>query len=68
MVEDWRDPAAYATAVVRLLSDDALLARLAAGARAAAARYSVEAMASRFADGVLNALASAGAGGSERGC
>lgn len=47
---------AFAMAVVALLSDDDARLRLAAGARRSAARYTVEAMAEKFATGVLQAL------------
>lgn len=47
---------AYVDAVVDVLTDDALRARLVAGCRRDAARYSAEAMADRFADGVVAAL------------
>lgn len=57
LVMDGGRPSAYADAVVDLLTDDAGRARLAAGARAAAADYRIEAMADRFRDGVLRALA-----------
>jgi glycosyltransferase involved in cell wall biosynthesis len=60
MVEEWRDPAAYADAVVRLLTDRALLSRLSEGCRAAADTYTIEAMAEHFADGVTNALTALG--------
>ena len=47
---------AYADRVVRLLRDGDERELLIAGCRAAAARYSVENMAERFADGVVAAL------------
>jgi glycosyltransferase involved in cell wall biosynthesis len=50
-------PAAFAAEVVRLLTDDAARAALVEGARASAAEYTVEAMAERFASGVLQAVA-----------
>lgn len=48
----------YAAAVAAILRDDAYRARLAQGAAAALADYTIEAMAERFADGVMRALAS----------
>ena len=47
---------AYADALGRLMLDDGLLERLRGGCRAAADKYTVEAMAENFADGVLRAL------------
>lgn len=53
------DPSAdaFAAAVIGLLGDDVTRMRLAAGAAAAAPRFSVEVMAEKFAAGVLSALA-----------
>jgi glycosyltransferase involved in cell wall biosynthesis len=48
---------AYADAVVQTLRDDALRQTLIAGARQALTHYTIDAMAQRFADGVLAALA-----------
>jgi glycosyltransferase involved in cell wall biosynthesis len=56
VVREWRDPLAYADAIVRVMTDDALLDRLQGGCRNAAAKYTVEAMAENFADGVVRAL------------
>lgn len=47
---------AYSGAVAGLLSDPDRLARLEAGCRASAGRYTVENMAMRFSDGISNAL------------
>jgi glycosyltransferase involved in cell wall biosynthesis len=57
-VEDPDDVQAYASAVVRLLRDDALRARLVEGCRVAAEKYTVENMVERFAVGVMSALES----------
>lgn len=57
MVDDWRNPAAYADAVVAVLCDDVLRAKLAAGARLMAQTYTIENMIQRFCEGVLAALA-----------
>ena len=46
----------YAAAVMRLLDDSARLERLREGCRVAARRYSVEDMARRFTDGILQAV------------
>lgn len=56
IVPAWRDPDAFADAVVALLGDPVRLARLGAGALVTSRRYTVEAMADRFVDGVLQAL------------
>lgn len=56
LVGDADDVAAYADAVTRLMTDDDLLVRLREGCREAAGKYTVEAMAENFADGVLQAL------------
>ncbi len=50
------DARAYADAVARVMIDDGLLERLRGGCREAAGKYTVEAMAENFADGVLRAL------------
>jgi glycosyltransferase involved in cell wall biosynthesis len=50
------DAGAYANAVVRLLEDGDELARLAENAEADGGRYSFEAMATNFADGVIRCL------------
>jgi glycosyltransferase involved in cell wall biosynthesis len=55
----WQDVQAYADAVIELFQKPELRERLAANARAEAAQYSIEAMASRFADGVVRALETA---------
>lgn len=49
-------PAAYADGMLRLLGDANLAARLAAGARESARRYSIETMAKNFAAGVRACL------------
>ena len=51
------DPAAYVEAVCRVLIDDALHARLVSGCAHSAARYSLDNMVSRFADGIEQCLA-----------
>jgi glycosyltransferase involved in cell wall biosynthesis len=57
MVRDWQDPRSYADAVTALLLDRPRLNAMAAAACAMVDYYSVEAMAERFAKGVLAALA-----------
>lgn len=57
MVADPEDVAGYAAAVVRVLTDDAYRAAMQAGARAALRTYSMENMVRRFADGVVQVLA-----------
>jgi glycosyltransferase involved in cell wall biosynthesis len=56
IVPDWQDVDAYADAVVELLRDEARCVELAEAARTAASRYTIEAMAERFAAGVVAAL------------
>jgi glycosyltransferase involved in cell wall biosynthesis len=56
LVQGWEDPHAYADAVVELLSNEPARLRLVEGCRADAARYTIEAMAERFASGVRQAL------------
>lgn len=56
MVRDNDDPAAYARAVARVLTDDAYRAQMQAGGQAAMATYTIENMAERFASGVVKAL------------
>lgn len=56
IVQDWQDEAAYADAVATLLEDDAIRRRMAAAARETAERYTIDAMAKRFARGVVKAL------------
>lgn len=56
VVKDAENVKAYAQAVVGLLCDGRLRLGLVAGAAQARARYSVEAMADRFAEGVLLAV------------
>lgn len=57
VVQDWEDPQAYAEAVVNLLNDPDRLAAMRSAAERMAADLTIEAMADRFADGVLKALA-----------
>jgi len=56
LVDDGGDPRRYAEAVAELLGDPARRDRLAAGAAQAAAIYSAQDMAARFAGGVLAAV------------
>ena len=63
LVADPDDLPGYATAVVQILRDEIYRENLKAGGRRALAKYSVEAMASRFAEGVANALRRPGYGG-----
>lgn len=56
MVGDWQNVAAYADAVVSVLCDSRLQAKLAAGARKMADAYTIERMVKCFSDGVLAAL------------
>jgi glycosyltransferase involved in cell wall biosynthesis len=58
IVRDSDDPAAYAKAVTRVLTDDAYRAQMQAGGQAAMATYTIENMAERFASGVVKALGS----------
>ena len=57
VVRQWDDASAYAAAVAELLLDDARRTNLANAARKMAQAYTIEAMAERFAGGVLAALA-----------
>ncbi len=57
IVEAWRDPQAFADAVVDLLRDRDRLARMSLAARQTAAHFTIEAMADRFVEGALKALA-----------
>ena len=57
----WRSPNtldAYVDAVARLLSDDELRAHLRRGCDEATARYPMQGMVTRFADGIVAALSS----------
>ena len=56
IVRPYTSVAAYADAVVRLLLEDSLHARLVRGAEACARNYTIEDMATRFASGVKQAL------------
>jgi len=57
VVKDANDPDAYAAAVIRVLQDDGFRDRLEAGGATALGSYTVEEMARRFSEGVVNALA-----------
>ncbi len=57
MVPNWEDPQAYADAVADLLQDPARLVAMRAAAERMAQGLTIEAMAERFAEGVLKALA-----------
>lgn len=56
IVPDWEDPEAFANAVSRLLQDPVRLAAMRTAAEQMAEGLSIEAMANRFAAGVLKAL------------
>jgi L-malate glycosyltransferase len=58
IVDDGGDPRRYAAAVADLLADAPRRQALAAGCREERTRYTVEEMATRFADGILAALRS----------
>jgi glycosyltransferase involved in cell wall biosynthesis len=58
IVNDWQDEAVYASAVVSLLRDPVRLSQVSLQAKSFAKRYTIEAMAQRFADGVRACLAS----------
>ena len=58
MVRNADSVADYAAAVARILRDDGYRAMLTANAASAIGDYTIEAMAERFADGVMQALAS----------
>jgi glycosyltransferase involved in cell wall biosynthesis len=58
MVADWESPEAYGAAVADLLADPARRRAMGGAARDMATRFSIEAMAGNFAEGVLKALAS----------
>jgi glycosyltransferase involved in cell wall biosynthesis len=57
VVENWQSPTAYADAVISVLLDDVLRAKLAVGAMRMAQAYTIENMVHRFCDGVLAAVA-----------
>lgn len=57
IVPDWESVEAYADAVIGLLRAPESLAEMAAAARSVSKAYTVEAMADRFAEGVMKALA-----------
>ena len=56
VVKDASSPRAFGDAVASALQNDALLAKLRAGCERARARYTIEEMVERFADGVRRAL------------
>ena len=56
IVDEWRDPLAYADAVVSVLRDDRMQARLAGGAKEVGKRYTIERMAQCFSEGAIAAL------------
>lgn len=56
IVQDWKNPQAYADAVIALLSDSGKLAEMRGEAKRMAETLTIEAMADRFAAGVLQAL------------
>jgi glycosyltransferase involved in cell wall biosynthesis len=58
-VEAWEDPKAYAKAVIELLRDENRRASMAEAARETATNYTIEAMADRFAEGVISCLGAA---------
>jgi glycosyltransferase involved in cell wall biosynthesis len=58
MVQDWRNPVAYADAVVRVLLDDMLYVKLRNGAVEVGNIYTIERMVDCFSAGVLRALES----------
>jgi glycosyltransferase involved in cell wall biosynthesis len=60
VVAGGEDPHLYAAAVIEILRDRDLLARLQAGCAADTDRYTIDDMASNFAEGVRGALASTG--------
>lgn len=62
IVDDPDDPARYAAAVTRLLTDEAAREELVEGCRASRERYTVEQMAERFASGIGAALRALGRG------
>ncbi len=58
IVADWKNPDAFAQAVVTLLQDQAARGLLVQGCRRSAAGFSIENMSRRFCDGVVRCLAS----------
>jgi glycosyltransferase involved in cell wall biosynthesis len=56
MVRPYMDVRAYSDAIVALLQDDSLHARLVRGAEASAREFTIEAMVTRFAEGIMRAL------------
>lgn len=56
IVDDWEDPAAYASVVTSLLGDNARRENMSKQARAHVSSFTIEAMAERFAQGVEEAL------------
>ena len=57
VVTDWENPQAYADAVANLLEDPTRLAAMRVAAERMATELTIEAMADRFAEGVLKSLA-----------
>lgn len=57
IVADWQDPVAYGDVVANLLADRKRLVAMTAQAKALSQRYTIEAMAERFATGACAALA-----------
>lgn len=56
IVADWQNPAPYGDSVAALMLDEKQRAKLTAGGKAMAERYTIDAMAERFVTGVLAAL------------
>lgn len=56
IVQDWENPQSYADAVADLLSNPERLGEMSCEAQRISSTYTIEAMAQRFADGVLEAL------------
>ncbi|MEI8283829.1 MAG: glycosyltransferase family 4 protein [bacterium] len=56
MVEDWKNPAAYARAVIDLFRDEPRRQKIIEAGKADAEIYTIENMAENFADGILKAL------------
>jgi glycosyltransferase involved in cell wall biosynthesis len=56
IVQDWRNLNAYADAVISVLTNDKLYYKLATGALKIGETYTIEQMAERFSEGVINAI------------
>jgi glycosyltransferase involved in cell wall biosynthesis len=56
IVDDWRNPKAYADAVVSVLCDDLLYKKLATGSLRVGNTYTIERMAQNFSSGVIDAI------------